>query len=266
MQLRLVNPTAKLHWLALILGVMVVMLREYRPAWADSSSAAVMHWTAGQGDNQNEVTGVADTDAGTEVQATADCTISVLTPLYNTAREIVSDSSSNEPVIASVTFASFDDTQESNAVGKYVQSTPSNLNWTDNSVTLEYAFNGGQPQEMAITATNGWDNENSFLIFFGYADMSAAQSMKLAIPLADGTDPVVEINPSDPVLRKFLNQCQNSSQSGDDTSSSDDGGQSSAPANDPPAPTVQCLAPSGTMTSEASVDACRNLNGVVVGK
>jgi len=193
---------------------MLVMLPEYGASWGDS--ALLVSWTAETSNEQAEITGQTKPHAGVLIDAKADCLLIAMSPFYNKAREILSDPSSNDPEVASITLSSFAVGNETNALGSYVKTTPLNLDWKDNALGLEFAFNGGQPQEMVINATGGLDNENGFAFYVGNADMSSAQSLSLAVPLSDGTEPVVDINPSDPALRNFIANCRSTDPSAAD--------------------------------------------------
>jgi len=159
--------------------------RAAEAARADTTGRVVLHWKPDSktdplsGKVTRQVFDSRDDATGETIQATATC---------NETHQV-----DNEPSIEDVKFAVF--------TGK----NGTSLMWKDNSVDIEYRI--GIAPVQTISLPQG-DNTNVLTLKLDYSYMSQAQTVGVKLPLANGNTPVVEINPTDLVLRAFTETCE----------------------------------------------------------
>jgi hypothetical protein len=78
------------------------------------------------------------------------------------------------------------------------------LNWDGGVVTLAYTVDGNPEQTTNVSEHYG----NAATVEVAYSDMSTAKHFTVDLPLANGNDPVVDLNPRDPVMLTFTEVCE----------------------------------------------------------
>jgi len=76
--------------------------------------------------------------------------------------------------------------------------------WDNNVLTVTYAVDN-YPQQ---TTTVGEKFSNVVTVEVAYSDMSTARHFTMDLPLANGDDPILDLNPTDTVMRGFTEICE----------------------------------------------------------
>jgi hypothetical protein len=78
------------------------------------------------------------------------------------------------------------------------------LLWDNSAVILTYNVDNFPQQTTQVDEKYS----NAAMVEVAYSDMSTAQHFTVDLPLANGADPELDLNPADPVMRSFTEICE----------------------------------------------------------